>query len=115
MTSMVLPEIEKLKNTVSDSSFSSKIDDKYDEEEDDDVDYDDDRVENKKKKVDKPSALVIDHSKVEYPSFRKNFYIQVKEISSMSPQEVINLRKELELKLHGKDVPNAGDKGETGI
>ncbi|RZC90698.1 hypothetical protein C5167_028530 [Papaver somniferum] len=105
MTSMVLPEIEKLKNTASHSSFSSKIDDKYDEEEDD-VDYDDDRVENNKKKVDKLPALVIDHSKVEYPSFRKNFYIQVKEISSMPPQEVGNLRKELELKLHGKDVPN---------
>uniref|UniRef100_A0A6N2KGM8 RNA helicase n=1 Tax=Salix viminalis TaxID=40686 RepID=A0A6N2KGM8_SALVM len=57
----------------------------------------------KKTKVEKLS--IVDHSKIDYNPFRKNFYIEVKEISRMTPEEVAAYRKELELKLHGKDVP----------
>ncbi|KAI3900358.1 hypothetical protein MKW92_035693 [Papaver armeniacum] len=57
----------------------------------------------KKTKVEKLS--LVDHSKIEYPDFRKDFYIEVKEVSRMTPEEVIAYRKELELKLHGKDIP----------
>ncbi|KAL0347231.1 UNVERIFIED_CONTAM: DEAD-box ATP-dependent RNA helicase 42 [Sesamum calycinum] len=57
----------------------------------------------KKTKVEKLS--IVDHSKIDYPSFRKNFYIEVKEISRMTPEEVASYRKQLELKIHGKDVP----------
>ncbi|KAI3913565.1 hypothetical protein MKX01_022146 [Papaver californicum] len=57
----------------------------------------------KKTKVEKLS--LVDHSKIEYPDFRKDFYIEVKEISRMTPEEVVAYRKELELKLHGKDIP----------
>ncbi|KAF2555260.1 hypothetical protein F2Q68_00018045 [Brassica cretica] len=35
----------------------------------------------------------------------ENFYIQVKDISNMTEQEVNTYRKELEIKVHGKDVP----------
>ncbi|KAJ7977004.1 putative Dead box ATP-dependent RNA helicase [Quillaja saponaria] len=35
----------------------------------------------------------------------KNFYIEVKEISKMNAEEVAAYRKQLELKIHGKDVP----------
>ncbi|KAK4396308.1 DEAD-box ATP-dependent RNA helicase 42 [Sesamum angolense] len=61
----------------------------------------------KKTKVEKLS--IVDHSKIDYPSFRKNFYIEVKEISRMTPEEVASYRKQLELKIHGKDVPKPQD------
>ncbi|KAL6507950.1 DEAD-box ATP-dependent RNA helicase 42 [Orobanche gracilis] len=57
----------------------------------------------KKTKVEKLS--IVDHSKIEYPQFRKNFYIESKEICRMTSQEVSTYRKQLELKIHGKDVP----------
>ncbi|KAL3840111.1 hypothetical protein ACJIZ3_024702 [Penstemon smallii] len=57
----------------------------------------------KKTKVEKLS--IVDHSKIEYPTFRKNFHIEVKETSRMTTEEVAAYRKELELKIHGKDVP----------
>ncbi|GAB4833989.1 DEAD-box ATP-dependent RNA helicase 42 [Ancistrocladus abbreviatus] len=57
----------------------------------------------KKTKVEK--LAIVDHSKIDYPPFRKNFYIEVKEISRMNPEEVAAYRKQLELKVHGKDVP----------
>ncbi|KAM7262904.1 hypothetical protein ACFE04_000587 [Oxalis oulophora] len=57
----------------------------------------------KKTKVEKLS--LVDHSKIHYEAFRKNFYIQVKDISRMTLDEVTAYRKDLELKIHGKDVP----------
>lgn len=57
----------------------------------------------KKTKVEKLS--IVDHSKIDYPPFRKNFYIEVKDISRMTSEEVAAYRKQLELKIHGKDVP----------
>ncbi|KAK9168054.1 hypothetical protein Syun_000194 [Stephania yunnanensis] len=57
----------------------------------------------KKNKAEKLS--LVDHSKIVYPPFRKNFHIEVKEISRMTSEEVTAYRKQLELKLHGKDVP----------
>ncbi|XP_050208052.1 DEAD-box ATP-dependent RNA helicase 42 [Mercurialis annua] len=57
----------------------------------------------KKTKVEKLS--VVDHSKINYEPFRKNFYIEAKEISRMTSEEVATYRKQLELKIHGKDVP----------
>ncbi|KAK9103094.1 hypothetical protein Sjap_020348 [Stephania japonica] len=57
----------------------------------------------KKNKAEKLS--LVDHSKIEYPPFRKNFYIEVKEMSRMTSEEVLAHRKQLELKIHGKDVP----------
>ncbi|KAL0375126.1 UNVERIFIED_CONTAM: DEAD-box ATP-dependent RNA helicase 42 [Sesamum radiatum] len=63
----------------------------------------------KKTKVEKLS--IVDHSKIDYPPFRKNFYIEVKEISRMTPEEVASYRKQLELKIHGKDVQNLSRPG----
>ncbi|XP_050376771.1 DEAD-box ATP-dependent RNA helicase 42 [Argentina anserina] len=78
-----------------------------------DLENDDDPLENedddefikrvKKTKAEKLS--LVDHSKIDYIPFRKKFYIEVKEISRMTPEEVGAYRKELELKIHGKDVP----------
>ncbi|XP_022765162.1 DEAD-box ATP-dependent RNA helicase 42 [Durio zibethinus] len=68
-------------------------------------DEDDDEFMKRVKKTKAEKLSIVDHSKIDYKPFRKNFYIEVKEISRMTPEEVAAYRKELELKLHGKDVP----------
>lgn len=48
----------------------------------------------------------IDHSKVEYSDFRKNFYVEVPEISRMTPEEVEVYKTELEgIQVKGKGCP----------
>ncbi|CAM6083109.1 unnamed protein product [Calypogeia fissa] len=66
---------------------------------------DDDDFMKRVKKSKAEKLALVDHSKVQYASFRKNFYIEVKEISRMTPEETSALRKELELKVRGKDIP----------
>ncbi|EXB56258.1 DEAD-box ATP-dependent RNA helicase 42 [Morus notabilis] len=68
-------------------------------------DEDDDEFMKRVKKTKAEKLSIVDHSKIDYIPFRKNFYIEVKEISRMTPEEVSAYRKQLELKLHGKDVP----------
>ncbi|KAL3077324.1 hypothetical protein niasHS_013313 [Heterodera schachtii] len=47
-----------------------------------------------------------DHTKVYYRPFRKNFYVEVPEITAMSKKEVDEYRKELEeITVRGKNVP----------
>ncbi|CAO2169854.1 unnamed protein product [Urochloa humidicola] len=135
MNSMVLPEVAKLEsNTASASNAAVKSakdvvstgdkkgvnkvmgrimqgegsDSDYDDAEEDGAGLEDENDEEflkriKKTKVDKLG--VVDHSKVDYQPFRKNFYIEVKGIKEMAPEEVAAYRKQLELKVHGKDVP----------
>ena len=71
----------------------------------DDVDEDDDEFMKRVKKTKAEKLSIVDHSKIDYQPFKKNFYIEVKEISRMTPEEVSAYRKQLELKIHGKDVP----------
>ena len=80
----------------------------YNEAEKDDAaeeDENDDEFMKRVKKTKVEKLSLVDHSKINYPPFRKNFYIEVKEISRIAPADVISIRKELELKIHGKDVP----------
>ncbi|OMO61733.1 hypothetical protein CCACVL1_23299 [Corchorus capsularis] len=122
MNSMVLPEVEKLSNAAGvlnkdkKDGLSDKALGKILPGEDSDSDYgdfenDQENIEDDEefmKRVKKPKAeklSIVDHSKIDYKPFRKNFYIQVKEIARMTPEQVAAYRKELELKLHGKDVP----------
>lgn len=86
-----------------DNSDSDYEDDENDEDPSEDEDDEEFMKRVKKTKVEKLS--IVDHSKIEYPPFRKNFYIEVKEISRMTSEEVVAYRKQLELKIHGKDVP----------
>ncbi|GLJ52215.1 hypothetical protein SUGI_1110620 [Cryptomeria japonica] len=74
-----------------------------DENQIDDEDDDEFMKRVKKTKVEKLS--VVDHSKIQYPPFRKDFYREVREIFLMTAEEVAAYRKELELKIRGKDVP----------
>ncbi|CAL5008818.1 unnamed protein product [Urochloa decumbens] len=135
MNSMVLPEVAKLEsNAASASNVAVKStkdvvstgdkkglnkamgrimqgedsESDYDDAEEDGAGLEDENDEEflkrvKKTKVDK--LAVVDHSKVDYQPFRKNFYIEVKGITEMAPEEVAAYRKQLELKVHGKDVP----------
>ncbi|KAH7537539.1 hypothetical protein FEM48_Zijuj03G0103800 [Ziziphus jujuba var. spinosa] len=76
------------------------------ENEDDAVeDEDDDEFMKRVKKTKAEKLSIVDHSKIDYKPFRKNFYIEVREISRMTSEEVAAYRKQLELKIHGKDVP----------
>ena len=40
--------------------------------------------------------MAVDHSTINYPPFRRNFYIEVPEIKRMDEAEVTALRKELD-------------------
>ncbi|XP_010555161.1 PREDICTED: DEAD-box ATP-dependent RNA helicase 42-like [Tarenaya hassleriana] len=75
------------------------------EEEDPALDEDDEDFMKRVKKTKAEKLSLVDHSKIDYEPFRKNFYTEVKEISRMTQEEVNAYRKELELKVHGKDVP----------
>ncbi|KAF5740989.1 hypothetical protein HS088_TW11G01071 [Tripterygium wilfordii] len=68
-------------------------------------DEDDDEFMKRVKKTKVEKLSLVDHSKMDYKPFRRNFYIEVKELAKMTPEEVAVYRKELELKIHGKDVP----------
>ncbi|EOA33004.1 hypothetical protein CARUB_v10016334mg, partial [Capsella rubella] len=86
----------------------SDSDSDYSETKNDDdpsLDEDDEEFMKRVKKTKAEKLSLVDHSKIEYEPFRKNFYIEVKDISRMT-QDVVNAyRKELELRVHGKDVP----------
>ncbi|XP_055082590.1 probable ATP-dependent RNA helicase DDX46 [Periophthalmus magnuspinnatus] len=48
----------------------------------------------------------VDHGKIEYESYRKNFYVEVPELAKMSPEEVTAYRAELEgIMVKGKGCP----------
>ncbi|XP_047049164.1 DEAD-box ATP-dependent RNA helicase 42-like [Lolium rigidum] len=68
-------------------------------------DEDDAEFMKRVKKTKAEKLVIVDHSKIDYQPFRKNFYIEVKDITRMSAEEVAAYRKLLEIKVHGKDVP----------
>lgn len=74
-------------------------------------DEDDDDVEWARKlqagKLSKGDKLgITDHTKMKYPPFRRNFYIEVPELTKMSSTEVDSYRRSLDgVKVRGKDVP----------
>jgi len=47
----------------------------------------------------------VDHSKVNYEHVRKDFYIEVPEITALSEEEVEQYREELNIKVRGKRCP----------
>lgn len=66
----------------------------------------DDYFTKQRKLAEKKDLKPTDHSKLFYEPFRKNFYIESKEISSLNIDEKVNLRKELgDIKVRGKNCP----------
>ena len=58
------------------------------------------------KKTKKKDLPTVDHRKIDYPPFRKDFYKEVPVLSRMTAEEVSMYRIELEsLKVKGKDCP----------
>lgn len=54
----------------------------------------------------KKDLQAVNHNKVYYSSFRKNFYVEVPELARMTPEEVDEYRKKLEnIRVRGKDCP----------
>ncbi|KAF0298003.1 putative ATP-dependent RNA helicase DDX46 [Amphibalanus amphitrite] len=54
----------------------------------------------------KKELMKIDHNKIVYQPFRKNFWVEVPELKAMTPADVEAYRAELEgIKVKGKDVP----------
>jgi len=58
-------------------------------------------------KVEKKKELqLVDHSKIDYEPFKKNFYIETQEIAKMTPEETKKYRFELDgIKIRGLDCP----------
>ena len=49
---------------------------------------------------------MVDHSKIDYPPFRRSFYIEVPELARMSEADVITHRTQLDdIKVRGKVRP----------
>ncbi|XP_068715528.1 probable ATP-dependent RNA helicase DDX46 isoform X2 [Montipora foliosa] len=54
----------------------------------------------------KKDLQAVDHDKVYYSSFKKNFYVEVPELAKMTPEEVDEFRASLEsIRVRGKDCP----------
>ncbi|XP_020600699.1 probable ATP-dependent RNA helicase DDX46 [Orbicella faveolata] len=54
----------------------------------------------------KKDLQAVDHEKVYYSTFRKDFYVEVPELARMTPEEVDELRGKLEnIRVRGKDCP----------
>jgi ATP-dependent RNA helicase DDX46/PRP5 len=52
----------------------------------------------------------VDHAAVDYKPFRKNLYIAHRSLTSMAPEEVQEIRRDLTIKLRGKGCPVPVDK-----
>ncbi|NXP54481.1 DDX42 helicase, partial [Heliornis fulica] len=78
------------------------------EEEEDNLEYDSDGnpIAPSKKIID--PLPPIDHSEIEYPPFEKNFYDEHEEITSLAPQQVVELRHKLNLRVSGAAPPRPG-------
>ncbi|XP_046847023.1 LOW QUALITY PROTEIN: probable ATP-dependent RNA helicase DDX46 [Xenia sp. Carnegie-2017] len=54
----------------------------------------------------KKELAAVDHTKVYYQPFRKNFYVEVPELAKLTPEEVEVMLQDLEnIKVKGKDAP----------
>lgn len=69
------------------------------EEEEDNLEYDSDGnpIAPSKKIID--PLPPIDHSEIDYPPFEKNFYNEHEEITNLTPQQLIDLRHKLNLRV----------------
>ncbi|XP_070585126.1 ATP-dependent RNA helicase DDX42 isoform X2 [Erythrolamprus reginae] len=78
------------------------------EEEEDNLEYDSDGnpIAPSKKIID--PLPPIDHSEIEYPPFEKNFYEEHEEITSLTPQQIVELRHKLNLRVSGAAPPRPG-------
>jgi len=66
----------------------------------------DDFVSRQKRQAQKKELKPVNHDEVDYEPFRKNFYIEVPEISRMTEEEVEDFRRQLGgIKIRGQNCP----------
>lgn len=96
---------------VEDSSQSKDVAGNYNEDEDDiaspGIDKDaDDLLALAARKQKKKDLVAVDHSKMNYESFKRNFYIEPAELRNLSAEEVDMMRVDLGgIKIRGVDPP----------
>lgn len=56
---------------------------------------------NKKKEL-----KAVDHSKIEYTPIRKNLYIVPRSVASLSPDQILDRRAKLQIRVRGKGAPS---------
>lgn len=56
-------------------------------------------------KMAKKDLKPVDHSKIDYAPFRKDFYIESDDIKAMTPEAVKELRESMEIAIRGKRCP----------
>ncbi|KAJ1907975.1 pre-mRNA processing RNA-helicase [Coemansia sp. IMI 209127] len=72
----------------------------------DDADADVDVLALAARRLKKKEIAAVDHSKMNYESFKRNFYIEPAELRSMDPEEVERMRADLGgIKIRGVDAP----------
>ncbi|XP_075032951.1 ATP-dependent RNA helicase DDX42 [Mixophyes fleayi] len=79
------------------------------EEEEDNLEYDSDGnpiAPTTKRIIDPLPAM--DHTEIEYPPFEKNFYEEHEEITVLTPQQIVELRCKLNLRVSGAAPPRPG-------
>ncbi|XP_063815580.1 ATP-dependent RNA helicase DDX42 [Pseudophryne corroboree] len=76
------------------------------EEEEDNLEYDSDGnpIAPTTKRIIDPLPS-IDHTEIEYPPFEKNFYEEHEEITVLTPQQIVELRYKLNLRVSGAAPP----------
>ncbi|KAG8446983.1 hypothetical protein GDO86_014430 [Hymenochirus boettgeri] len=76
------------------------------EEEEDNLEYDSDGnpIAPTTKRIIDPLPP-IDHTEIEYPPFEKNFYEEHEEITAQTPQQIVELRHKLNLRVSGAAPP----------
>lgn len=93
------PDFEKKKGELMEGNIDGM---EYSSEEDEE-DLDDTMARLSKKKKE---LIQVDHSRIYYRPFRKEFYVEVPEITKMTPEEVAAYRVQLEgIKVRGKGCP----------
>ncbi|XP_053555604.1 ATP-dependent RNA helicase DDX42 [Bombina bombina] len=75
------------------------------EEEEDNLEYDSDGnpIATTKRIIDPLPPM--DHSEIDYPPFEKNFFEEHEEITSLTPQQIVDLRNKLNLRVSGAAPP----------
>lgn len=87
--------------------FMEEYEKRHEEEDDpNEYEYDEDGniIWTWKKEVD--PLPPIDHSKIEYQPFEKDFYVEHPDIKKITPEQVFQLKISLEIRVYGRDPPS---------
>ena len=96
--------VSDTKGLLREEALLEEGDEEEESESEDDEEWAKNVVSGKGSKLEK--LIIVDHSKIDYMKFRKNFFIESPEIAKMTPQDVAAYRKELDnIKVRGKNIP----------